>query len=173
MNEYYTMVQSIELTGLTRATLTAMCKRNNIEYLQDETKHLFIKKKSIHNIIEWQTEHEPIPGFPDYTISKNGEIRKVTGKKAPKIMSPTEKYDGYLKIALRDINGKKCYFLIHQLVALTYIPNPDNLPQINHIDEDKKNNSVENLEWCTVKYNCNYGGRNTRISETHRAKYRK
>ena len=49
---------------------------------------------------------------------------------------------------------------------MTFIPNPKNLPFINHKDEDAKNNNVENLEWCTQKYNCNYGTHNVRMAKT-------
>ena len=53
-------------------------------------------------------------------------------------------------------DGKKRQFLIHRLVGMAFIPNPDNLPQINHMDENPKNNRVDNLEWCTGEYNVHY-----------------
>ena len=55
-------------------------------------------------------------------------------------------------------------YLIHRLVAKTFIHNPDNLTEVNHKDEDKDNNSVQNLEWCDRKYNINYGNRNQMVS---------
>ena len=54
-------------------------------------------------------------------------------------------------------NKSRKFFKIHRLVALAFIPNPDKLPEINHIDENKANNHVTNLEWCDRKYNINYG----------------
>ena len=59
---------------------------------------------------------------------------------------------GYLYVPLRNRDNRK-KFKVHRLVAEAFIPNPDNLPQINHIDGNKDNNKVENLEWCTNKYN--------------------
>lgn len=52
---------------------------------------------------------------------------------------------------------------IHRIVAMAFIPNPNNLPQVNHKDENKKNNRLENLEWCTPRYNMEYGTRMNKI----------
>ena len=71
---------------------------------------------------------------------------------------------GYLKITINKENIKKRVF-VHVLVAKTFIPNHDNLPQVNHKDEDKTNNRIGNLEWCTASYNSNYGTRAERISK--------
>ncbi|MCC8036538.1 MAG: HNH endonuclease [Bacteroidales bacterium] len=57
---------------------------------------------------------------------------------------------------------------IHRLVAQAFLPNPSHLPQINHKDENKTNNAVENLEWCDCRYNVNYGSAKARISQSHK-----
>ena len=62
-------------------------------------------------------------------------------------------------------NGEQKMYLVHRLVAKTFIPNPDNLPEVNHRDYNPSNNYVQNLEWCDRKYNCNYGTRIKKISE--------
>ena len=69
---------------------------------------------------------------------------------------------GYLQVTLT-VNNKRHYFGVHRLVAQAFIPNPNNFPQVNHKDENPLNNNVKNLEWCTAKYNCNYGSRNSKI----------
>ena len=74
---------------------------------------------------------------------------------------------GYVMVTLKK-DGKTSRYRIHRLVAKAFIPNTDNLPQINHKDENKENNCVDNLEWCTNIYNNHYGTRISRISEKRR-----
>lgn len=89
--------------------------------------------------------------------SKSGSVRLCKGKI---LKLCTDKY-GYLKVGLCK-NGKQKFHLVHRLVAEAFIPNPYNLPCINHKDECKTNNNVNNLEWCDNKYNNAYGTRTER-----------
>ena len=87
-----------------------------------------------------------------YEISSKGRVRN---KLTQLILTPSTKNNGYKEVGLK--YGLNKYRLVHRLVAIAFIPNPENLKYVNHIDENKCNNSVENLEWCTCKYNINYG----------------
>ena len=103
------------------------------------------------------------------TVLRKGHYRTdITNRSryySEKILAPIKSHSGYLRIGLwKEGKVKRCF--IHRLVAEAFIPNTDKLPQINHIDENKENNCVENLEWCTSKYNCNYGTRTKRQAET-------
>ena len=101
-----------------------------------------------------------------YQISNLGRVksleRKVNAKEGgertvrEKIKGTRLNIFGYPIITLYKCNKMKTYS-VHRLVAETFIPNPQGLPQVNHKDEDKTNNTVENLEWCTAEYNVNYG----------------
>ena len=104
-----------------------------------------------------------IENYPNYTISDKGEIVNTNTNKE---LKPYIRKDGYVIISLSK-GGKKYKCYLHRLVAETFIPNPDNLPQVNHKDEDKTNNCVSNLEWITSKDNCNYGTRNERQGLGH------
>lgn len=102
-----------------------------------------------------------------YQISNWGRVKSLNYNRTGKerlLKNSIDKY-GYFCITLYK-NGKKKKFLIHRLVAETFIPNTNNLPQVNHINEDKTDNRVENLEYCDCKYNCNYGTRNQRRAKT-------
>lgn len=101
-----------------------------------------------------------------YQVSNFGNIKSLnymqTGKE--KILKGFKITNGYLAVNLSK-DGKSKTHTIHRLVAKTFIENPDNLTQVNHKDEDKTNNRVDNLEWCCAKYNMNYGTRTKRQSE--------
>lgn len=73
---------------------------------------------------------------------------------------------GYCKVRLYK-DGESKQVLVHRLVAEAFLPNPQGLPQINHKDENKKNNCVDNLEWCDTKYNINYGRHNENVAKSH------
>ena len=103
-----------------------------------------------------------IEGYENYQISSFGRVKSVKFGKE-KILKPRIK-KGYLLVDLYK-NGKRKMCSIHRLVAMTFLPNSQNLPQVNHIDENSLNNKVDNLEWCTSKYNINYGTRTQRCVE--------
>ena len=102
-----------------------------------------------------------------YKVSNLGRILNLNYRNTGRaeLMTPSENTDGYFKVNLRK-NGenKTCY--VHRLIAQTFIPNPENLPEVNHIDEDKTNNRVDNLEWKWHKDNINHGTHNERSAKT-------
>jgi len=107
-----------------------------------------------------------IEGFEGrYQISNYGNVKSIIRKKH-RILSPSIKHNGYLGVNLYDENKKMWNKQIHRLVAIAFIPNPDNLPQVNHIDENKENNHADNLEWCTQNQNIHHGTLYQRVRET-------
>ena len=114
-----------------------------------------------------------IPGYEGlYQVSNTGKVRSLiyaySGK--TRVLKQATKDNGYKVIGLNK-NGKRKVYHIHRLVAQAFIPNPLNLPQINHKDENPSNNTVWNLEWCTPKYNINYGNCRKKISEAKKGKH--
>lgn len=99
-----------------------------------------------------------------YEISSYGRVRSV---KSGRILSTSKcgGCRGYLSVCLSK-NGKRYGKLVHRLVAEAFIPVVEGLSEVNHKDEDKTNNRVENLEWCDHKYNMNYGSRMNKTRET-------
>lgn len=92
--------------------------------------------------------------FPNYVIYSDGRIWSNTSNLFMKF-SATK--DGYLGTVLTDKDGKRVAIKIHRLVAMAFLPNPNNYPHVNHIDENKNNNDVNNLEWCSPQYNELFG----------------
>ena len=88
-----------------------------------------------------------------YAITSCGKVWSYRNKK---FLKPYTNDDGYLLITLWK-KGRGNTYKVHRLVSEAYIPNPENLPQINHRDENKTNNCLQNLEWCDASYNTNYG----------------
>lgn len=99
-----------------------------------------------------------------YQVSNLGSVRSLTRKvntfngfriTQGKILKPLKANNGYYRIDLKQ-HQKNKYISIHRLVAETFIPNPNNLPQVNHKDNNPANNRADNLEWCTQSYNIKY-----------------
>ena len=99
-----------------------------------------------------------------YKISNTGKIKSYCKNKNGTLLKIQTQKNGYQIINLYKNNEMKRFY-IHRLVAKIFIPNPENLPEVNHKDEDKTNNSIDNLEWCDRKYNMNYGARGEKASK--------
>ena len=97
-----------------------------------------------------------------YQVSNKGRVKSLY-KGSERILRPGIDRYGYYKIMIYKDSVRKT-FKLHRLVAQAFIPNPENKPQVNHKDENKLNNCVNNLEWSTAKENSNYGSRNERLS---------
>ena len=110
-----------------------------------------------------------IVGFNGYQVSNLGNIRSLNynGTKNVRVLKPSLSGPnrGYKSISMQ-VADKVVRRNVHRLVAKAFIPNPKNLPEINHIDEDGTNNKVNNLEWCDRKYNLNYGNRTQKFSDS-------
>ena len=113
------------------------------------------------NIEEWKDikEYEGI-----YQISNFGRIRKISKYvkdgieyiRNEKLLKGQIREKGYITVTLTK-NGKSKHYRVHRLVAIHFIPNPYNYDQVNHLDKNKQNNRVDNLEWCNNEQNCRHG----------------
>lgn len=89
---------------------------------------------------------KPIPGYETYHASTHGNIKNVVQRK---IRKQTLSASGYKKLSLSDEKGIGKSFLVHRVIALTFIPNPDELPTVDHIDQNPANNNLSNLRWAS------------------------
>ena len=111
-----------------------------------------------------------IEGFEGlYQVSSFGRVKSLArilsdGRRWKERILQQETNHGYKRVVLADDNINKTY-RVHRLVAQTFLPNPNNYTIINHKDENKSNNNIDNLEWCSPKYNSNYGNCKYKIAE--------
>lgn len=110
--------------------------------------------------------YKVINGFDNYAVSEQGHIKNI---KTGHILIGGTDSTGYKIVTLRK-NNKNYTKTVHQLVAIAFIDNPNNLPLVNHKDENKQNNNVNNLEWCNYQYNNTYGTCLIRRSQTRSKK---
>lgn len=104
-----------------------------------------------------------IIGYDMYMVSNTGRVKSLNYRRSGKehILKARLGKRGYLRVGLcNKETGKQDTLTVHRLVAMAFIPNPENLPQVNHKDEDRLNNNADNLEWMTQKENLNYGDHN-------------
>ena len=127
------------------------------------------------NSVDMSEEWRDVAGYEDlYQVSSEGRVKSLERKlphwrggeqiKKERILNPGIDRDGYLKLNLC-AGGKTRTFYVHRLVGQAFHENPDNKPQVNHINEDKTDNRACNLEWCTCKQNINHGSRNERVAK--------
>ena len=115
--------------------------------------------------MEWREIKECV----GYFVSNTGLIKRKFKGGTEHILKPKKDKGGYLYVNL-GMNGKYKSKKVHRLVAQAFIPNPNNLPQVNHKDECKTNNCVDNLEWCDSKYHNYYSGTFLKAIETRKKK---
>lgn len=111
-----------------------------------------------------QTEQwKNIEGYEGlYQVSNYGRIKSFKRGKE-RILKPQKNNWDYLQVYLNK-NGKQVWKKVHRLVAEAFLENPNNYDQVNHKDENKQNNCVDNLEWCNAKHNINFGSRNKKVA---------
>lgn len=102
-----------------------------------------------------------VEGFEKYEVSNLGRVRNV---KSGRILKPRLRRDGYLEHLLYK-NNKQKHLLLHRILATAFVDNPEGKPYVNHIDENKTNNDLSNLEWCTKRENNIHGTRIKRAAE--------
>ena len=146
IREYDSPTDVEKETGIYRTHISKVCRGNS----DRKTAGGYIWRYS-----EGYEENQPVPDgkimeeFPNYIITKYGEVYNLKRKR---FLISTRIATGYMSINLSN-NKKIKTFNVHRLVALVFLDNPNNLPEVNHIDFDKTNNKIENLEWVSSSDN--------------------
>ena len=157
----------IDANAFLKDILTDGIGKTIIEYSESDIGYM-IRKRPIEDALE--VVRKPVKGYEGYyevdqfgrvfgldrIIKVNDNGRNYEKPIAGKQLKQSMHTKGYKTVSLTK-DGKTKTLFVHRLVAEAFIPNVDNLPMVNHKDEDKTNNFVENLEWCTNDYNINYG----------------
>lgn len=105
-----------------------------------------------------------IDGYNRYQVSTLGRVKSFAQSKVGKLLTLSTDHKGYNVVTLYDNTGNRKTIKVHRLVAMAFLVNPKDLPEVNHKDENKTNNCVDNLEWCSTHYNNLYGTRIERAS---------
>ena len=129
-----------------------------VEKVTEELKNKGCKEEE--KMIEVET-FVKIDGFDNYEVSNLGKVRNA---KSGRVLKPQLNRSGYLMHGLYK-NNKQKFLYLHRIIATAFIDNPDEKPQVNHIDENKLNNDLSNLEWCTKRENNVHGTRIKRAAE--------
>lgn len=121
----------------------------------------------LHKVRTQVEVYKPIKGYENYMVSSMGNVARVECG----VLKPLKKYDnhGYCRVAIYISGGQKMH-LVHRMVAQVFIPTQTDNMEINHKNEIRTDNRLENLEWLTHKGNCNYGYRNKKISNSNKSK---
>lgn len=170
IRKWDSVTEAAKSLGVSVASLVDCCRGRSQTYAKHlwayETVNAPIPPREVNNFEceEWRD----IMGFIGvYQVSNYGRIRSCAKAGYYKIMKPHATTNGYLIVGLSN-NGIRRHYSVHRIVAAAFIPNPYDFPCVNHKDENKQNNRVENLEWCTILYNNMYSDRMERVQSKRR-----
>lgn len=155
IREYASLIEAEKETGIYNGHISRVCrgargKKTAGGYIWKYTSHIPTPKQSA-------PDGKSLAGYPNYLITKCG---RIYNSQRNNFLTPSKSEGGYMFVGLSD-GKKRTTFSVHRLVAILFLENPNNYPEVNHIDFDKTNNNVENLEWITRSDNMKHNLINT------------